>query len=418
MPPIQNTPPMSELSKRQAGWIAGGFLSMFATMAGQTVFIALFGASIRGEFEISAGQYGLVYTAATLGSAICLVFLGPLADKLSARVIAVACLLGLAVASIVMAYSNSIFLLMIALFGLRLCGQGMLAHNTVTALARWFNRFRGRALAISQFGYSAGEALLPLAVTLGIAAMGWRNVWLVVALILAVVLAPMIGLLFGGQARPQTVADLAINETGKVGGSWNRHRAIRDPLFWIILTGVVAHSGIVTATFFHQASLIFAKNWNPLLFASSFPILSVTSAVAGIAAGTFIDRLGAWRMLPFFLLPLCAANLTLWAGSGEWTIPLFFLLTGVSGGMIGSGVNVLWAEIYGTAHLGAIRSMATAGLVLASAAGPGLAGVLIDAGITLQTQSLYFALYCATASAVYFVIRERIGQRVRETAAI
>jgi len=45
-----------------------------------------------------------------------------------------------------------------------------------------------------------------------------------------------------------------------------------------------------------------------------------------------------------------------------------------------------WAEFYGTAHIGAIKAMAAAIMVLGSAIGPGLTGALIDEGIGIEAQ--------------------------------
>jgi MFS family permease len=411
---------MNELSPRQIGWIGGGYLSMLGTLAGQTVFISLFGEAIRHEFSISAGQYGLVYTLATLFSAVALVFLGPLTDRFSPRAVGVASLLGLAAACVTMSLSTSIVVLLIALFGLRFFGQGMLSHNSATALTRWFNRFRGRALAISQFGYSTGEALLPLAVALALTAYGWRTIWQIAAVALVVIFIPAIFLLF--RVRPASVLS-TIPDTTPVSAAdatasrgWTRSRVLRDGLFWWVMLGVIANPAIVTLIFFHQANVIGSKGWSPLVFAASFPILSITSAVAGIIGGILIDRFGAWRLLPYLLLPLCLSNLVLWLGSAEWTIALFFVLTGLSAGIVNNTASIIWAELYGTAHIGAIRALATAGLVFASAAGPGIAGVLIDTGIALESQCLYYAIYCALASLMYFGLQGSVRRRVIETA--
>ena len=55
--------------------------------------------------------------------------------------------------------------------------------------------------------------------------------------------------------------------------------------------------------------------------------------------------------------------------------------------------NAFWAEFYGTGHLGAIKAMAAAIMVLGSAIGPGITGVLIDFGVGLETQFLVIAVY-------------------------
>jgi hypothetical protein len=49
--------------------------------------------------------------------------------------------------------------------------------------------------------------------------------------------------------------------------------------------------------------------------------------------------------------------------------------------------------MYGVTHLGAIRSLATAISVLASALGPVTLGTLLDHGISIETGCLLFAAY-------------------------
>jgi hypothetical protein len=74
-------------------------------------------------------------------------------------------------------------------------------------------------------------------------------------------------------------------------------------------------------------------------------------------------------------------------------------------------VGSLWVELYGTAHIGAIRSVATAALVAASALGPGIAGLLIDLGVELDHQAFAYAIYCAGGAVVYRLLQPRLRER-------
>lgn len=60
--------------------------------------------------------------------------------------------------------------------------------------------------------------------------------------------------------------------------------------------------------------------------------------------------------------------------------------------------SVLWAELNRAVRLGAIRALATAVVVFASALSPGLIGILLDAGVALDTQLLAMAAYCFLAA--------------------
>ena len=61
-------------------WLATGILLALGACLGHTWFIALFAGEIRAEFGLSDGQWGLIYTAATLSSAALLFGRGGWAD--------------------------------------------------------------------------------------------------------------------------------------------------------------------------------------------------------------------------------------------------------------------------------------------------------------------------------------------------
>ncbi len=418
---VSPAPPLSELQPRQIRWIAGGYVSMFTSLAGQTIFIALFGAAIRAEYGLTDGQFGLLYTLATLASASCLVFAGGLTDKVPAAVIGSAAAIALAFVSLAMGLANQVWMLGLVLFGLRFFGQGMMTLNAATALGRWFNRFRGRALAFAQLGFSSGEAILPVLVALGIAAIGWRSVWFIVAALLLVVLAPAIAFFFsnppdGRKAKAKGDINPDAASESVTGAQWTRSAVLRLPLFWIVLLGVMATPAIFTAIFFHQSNLIAAKGWDLLVFAGFFPVMAVSSILASLVAGGLIDRFGAYRLLPVFLLPLGVCCLLIWLGTPVWIIPVFFLFAGASNGLVGATINALFAELFGTAHLGSIRAMVTAATVLASAVGPGIVGVFIDLGFDLPSQGPVLAAYCFGASVLYVLMRDRLAAQVRDAA--
>jgi MFS family permease len=171
-------------------------------------------------------------------------------------------------------------------------------------------------------------------------------------------------------------------------------RVLRDPLFFAILAGIMAPPAIGTLFIFHQARLAELKGWDLTTSTAFFPVMSLTGAAAGLSAGFFVDRLGAWRLMPLVLLPLALACLTVGLLSPIWAVPVMFLGIGLTQGMMNPVVGALWVELYGTAHLGAIRALVTATLVAASAVGPGIAGGLIDAGVDLDAQAFGYAGWC------------------------
>ena len=52
-----------------------------------------------------------------------------------------------------------------------------MGHTSRTTMARYFKANRGKALAISGFGFSFGEMIYPLVVVILILTFGWRITW-------------------------------------------------------------------------------------------------------------------------------------------------------------------------------------------------------------------------------------------------
>ena len=418
MPVLPPSPPLRELTASQVQWIGAGYVMMFSSVAGQTIFIAQFNTSLRETFGLSDGQFGLVYTISTLASSILLIWGGALADRIAPRILALVCMGGLALISIGMGMVSHVVMLGVFLFGLRFFGQGMMVHIAMTMMSRWFNRFRGRALALAQFGFPTAEATLPFIVTIAIVAFGWRQVWFVAAAVLVAVLMPALAILLrnppdGRRARAQGLVNPdGDTAKGPTGTQWTRGAVLKDPLFYALIPGFMGSPAIVTLFMFHQANLVALKGWGLTVFTAFFPVLSLTTVATSLISGMLIDRFGAWRIVPFVLLPLGFGCIGMGLLEPLWVVPAFFVTLGMTGGMMSPVVGALWAELYGTAHIGAIRALATSALVLASAIGPGIAGALIDAGMPLDKQAFFYAAFCFAAVIGYLALRPWLAHRV------
>jgi cyanate permease len=158
-----------------------------------------------------------------------------------------------------------------------------------------------------------------------------------------------------------------------------------------------------TAFWFHQVHFAELKGYTHLSLVAVFPIGTTVLAVSSIAYGWLIDRIGATKILPFYLLPLVAAFTLHWSADHlAWTA-LAVCLMGLSGGGQATVLMAIWSEFYGTRHIGSIKAAATAVMVLGSAIGPGLSGWLIDAGVGFEQQMLAYAASFIIAIAVMIV---------------
>ena len=388
----------------------GVLLSLFSSF-GQTYFIAMFSAEIRGVFDLSHGDFGEIYAYATLASGATLIWLGRQIDHIDLRLYSAAVCVGLVVASVLMSLASSVAMLGLAIFALRLTGQGLMSHTAITSMARYFHERRGLAIGLASTGHAAGEALLPfMAVTL-IAALGWRETWMAVAVALALITVPLILWSLKGQgARHRRHLDhMAALHGAAVSAApqWTRRDMLGDSRFYLILPAVLAPSFILTGLFFHQVHLVASKGWSLTWFAAGFVVYAGATVAGSLGVGSFIDRVGATRLMRFHQLPLAAGLLVLAAFDAPPVMFVYLFLAGISTGANFTVVGAVWAELYGVAHLGAIRALTSALMVFSTALAPVTMGRMIDAGVSMEAIAVLSAIYAAAGMGLVAVAFRR-----------
>ena len=392
-----------QFARDNARWLAAGVLLTWSSSFGQTYFISLSAAAIRHEFDLSHGQWGGIYTIGTIISAVTLVQIGWLADRLRVRTLAVFVLVGFTLMCVAMAYVNHWLVLVAVIAGLRFCGQGMMSHLALTAMGRWFRAQRGRAVAIGSLGFALGEALLPMIFVAVSASIGWRGSWMLAAATLIAFTLPLLLVLLRRERTPQSIAT-SLDTAGLGGRHWQRREAVRHWLIWALLPGILAPSFMITALFFHQVHVTEIKGWSLASYVVVYPLYSLVIVGCNLAAGILIDRFGSARLLPFYLLPMAVGFSLFGLVSDFWVAPAGLAIIAISQGAAQAILGSILAEYYGTRHLGAIRSLVVAFTVAASAIGPGVTGWLIDIGVGFEFQFMMMAVYLICVSAGFVVM--------------
>lgn len=366
---------------RRADLLAGGFLLSFASSLGQTWFIALSGPSLRLDLGLSHGAFGTLYALGTLLSGLTLMWLGAKIDWIAPRRASLAVAVGLGASCLAMSLVVHPLVLLGVLFGLRLCGQGLMSHLALTTTARGFPAARGRALAFVGLGFPAAEALLPIIVVLGIAAFGWRLTWAIAGVAAILLLPPLFAVLLS--RAPGAMEQVAGGATS-LGPTLRRRDILLTARFNLLLPTMLATGFVATAIFFHQGALSAAKGWTDDWFAACIPAYAAASVTATLVAGFFVDRYGARRVLPLFLLPLAAAMALLAATAAPLAGLAAMALMGLTAGANNTVVTASLAEIYGGANLGMVRALGASAMIFASALSPALAGLALDAGASME----------------------------------
>ncbi|SFN79129.1 Major Facilitator Superfamily protein [Cohaesibacter marisflavi] len=394
--------------RQNSRWLSAGLLLTFASSFGQTWFISLFATEIKLEFGLSDGAWGSLYTAATLSSALLMFWLGSLADKIALSRLAPAITLIFAIAALGFSFSSSVVMLGIFLFLLRFCGQGMFGHLAMTAMGRWFDASRGRAVSIAMLGHPLGEVIVPLVAVFAIATIGWNLTWVTVSMILILIVAPAVWFLSlddrspVGQKAEQTLTK------GLGGRHWTRSDAARHWLLPALIPMLLTPGFIATVMFFHQTHIANVKGWSLMEMAPGYSFFASATVASTFLMGWASDRFGAERLLPVILIPMGFGVLLITVGEPVWSWYAVLALCGVTQGLSGAFWGVFLPVAYGTRYLGAIRALTTTVMVFSTAIGPGITGLFIDAGVFFPTQSIFMSIWCFIFSLISFIIARRL----------
>lgn len=347
---------------------------------GQTFFIGLFGGEFRAAFDLSDAAFGTLYSTATLASGLLMFWIGGLADHVALKRAALLVAVLLAAGAATIAGSAGPIGFAIGLFLLRLAGQGLLGHLAVVAAGRFATARRGRALAMSSYGFILGEALFPSLVALALESLSWRDVWWSLSLVAVVLVGPALYAL--GRpliGDPSADASEEASPPPRVG----RARLLIDPNFLRVLLIVLVPPVVVTALFLHQAAIAERQGWSLLLVGRGFMAFAACQFLASFAAGRLIDRFGARPLLRVQLLPLGLALLALGGLDATPSLWAMFIGLGLTAGVNSVLAAAVWVELYGTRQLGLVRGVFMALMVVSTALGPIALGLLLDAGVTL-----------------------------------
>jgi len=388
-----------------------GFFIALSSSFGQTYFIGVFGPALQDEFALSHTAWSTIYMVGTLASAAVLPWTGKLIDRFDLRAYTAAVCVLFATACAVTAAATGPVLLAVAIFALRQSGQGLFSHVALTSMARYFDAGRGRGIAIASLGFAAGEAVLPFAAVLLIAAVGWRETYVLIGVLVALAVAPVSLWLLRGHGERHRAHERRLGDAARgdrpVQRSWTRAEMLRDARFWLLAPAVLSPSLIVTALFFHHLNLADAKGWSHAWITGNYVLYALATVCTALVVGPLVDRLGALKVLPALLAPIALALGVVAAGDAAWVVLPYLALLGVSSGVTQTLLTAMWAELYGVMHLGAIKSLVTAMRVFSSALGPVSAGALMDAGVSLEAVCVGYVGLAAAATGLMLVALAR-----------
>ena len=361
----------------------------FANAATSIGVLTVFLIPMTEEFGWSRTQ---ISAATSLGAALGAVaapFAGRLSDRLGARVLLSAAGVLIVVATLYLSVLGTL-VGFYAAFGLaRLADQGLVQSVSPPAVAKWFLRHRGRALAILFLATSAGGVVLPPLAQLVISVYSWRVAWAVLAAVMLFVgLIPTallvrrqpedMGLridgatagspLGGGHDGPDT-----IGETG-----WRMAQALATPAIWLLLASAFLVGVASTGIALHIVPYLVEQGLTAEVAVGAVSLSFLAGAIGNLCWGLLAERVPS-RYLLTVIYGVRALSivllLTVDSAAHAYGYAILHGFTEAGAAIVGA---IILADYFGRRHLGSIYGLSRGVRVAGFALGPLVSGAVYD----------------------------------------
>ena len=382
--------------------------------------------SLEKELGATQAQLSGALSLFFICSAAASIFLGRLLDKYSVKNIM---LIGGVIFSgglISIAYVQSVFFLLVIFATFIAIGGPALGNLSVTKLvANWFDTKAGVALGIAAIGISFSGVILPILVDPLITAIGWRNVYLVFAGIVLLVLLPIIYLFVVN--TPEEINQHKDNELNP-----EKTEILEDPLpmkdffkyksFWFISLAFALQffsmGGVLLHLIPHATNLGFEAIWNVLGFPLKQTVFAYSLAAFGgvigkIFFGYLIDRIQANRpvMIMMFMQAMGIFGLTIVETFDLFLISCFIFGLGFGGAMV--LMSACFLKAFGSQNLGSVRGISAVIIVPVQPLGIFIVGQAFDAGLYIQS-----FLLMGAASIIALLVSSQISIQQKDNLSL
>jgi len=365
--------------------VFGVLLTLFSSF-GQTYILSLYVPFLMEEFRLNNSGISGFYAIATIGSALILPTLGKYLDKINLRLYTLAATLLYSASLLFLSLTSVWWLLPLAFFGLRLAGQGLFTHISITAMSRYFDEGRGKAISLASLGHPLGQAMLPILVLALIGWMGWRaSLWISVAMILVLIPVFLFVLIKDRHlVVRETLATESSDPESNAPVKMRQRDLLKSRKFWLLAPNLGILSFAITTLFFYQLAIADYKGWDIEWMAAGLTAFAIAGSLATLIAGPLIDKYSAGKFFPYYLIPFLVALVFVWQVDAAYIIIVYMVLMGLSTGFGNAILAALQVEFFGTASIGTVRSLFASVMVLSSALGPAAFGFIIDYGFSMD----------------------------------
>lgn len=364
------------------GWfvVAAAFAVTFVGFGSAYTFSA-FVESLQTDFAASRGSVSLVFSLAGFLYFALGIVSGPLADRWGSRRLAVIGMILIGLGLALAGTARSLTEVYVA-YGLGVgLGVGCSYVPVVGAVQRWFVRRRGFASGLAVSGIGVGTLIMPPLASLFIETFGWRQAYILLGTLAAVVGVGM-ALLIENDPRDRGLApdgDVLASEVRSLRPEgMSVGDAIRTSPFVSLYAACLSGSFGAFVPFVHLVPYALDHGVVPSCAVLLLAGIGVGSTVGRFFLGGLADRMGRRSSLAMMFVGM-ALTLAVWAFSTSlWTLAIFALVYGVFYGGWVAVLPAVVADCFGGRHVGGIIGALYTSVAFGTLIGSSTAGFTFD----------------------------------------
>lgn len=349
------------------------FVGVFATTPGQTVGVSSFIDPIATDLGLAREHVLLLYSVGTFLGILTAPSIGRLVDRFGPRRLIGPIVLALAAACGFMSIAWNAWSLALGFVLLRataIAGLSLVSNQMVNL---WFDRFRGRVIALTMMGMAIGGLVIPPLAEGIIQTEGWRAAYLTLGAGVFAIMMPVGLALY--RNRPSDRAERDFGRPGPslsadVGDGLTLRQAAQTTVFWYLTAITLLVNAVNTALLLDHVRAMAAAGLDRPAAIALLGAVTTMQAVATLAAGVLVDRLGARPVGLLGLAVLASSVLCVMLAPGLGDGLVYATTLGAMIGLLQVAYASGLAESFGTAHLGVIKGTTFVVGVSGAAAGP------------------------------------------------
>jgi MFS family permease len=409
------------------GWyiVGVGFLANTASAFSLASTMSVFLKPLTADLGVSRGVFSLLRSGEGLIAAFLAPVIGTLMDRYGGRWLMVFGAIIASLGYIVLSYVDNFSQFSLVRLSLITIGDSFMGYIVVNlAIAHWFSRQRGRALALTSMGIGFAKVVMPVLAASLIVWLGWRQTWLVFGVVtLVLVVGPALlivrrspedmglhpdGALAAAPKDEATHSAKTLSITQQAARDnieWTRNEALHTQTFWLLVITFGISSIGVTGLNLHVFPYVNDLGHPPVVAATVMSVIASMQLASPIAWGILAERIDT-RFAAMLRFVVQGIGL----GLAIMTDNLFCLYAGFFLYGIGLGGNmvlpdILWANYFGRRSLGKVRGLGLLISQTVAALGPPFFGFLFDLTGAYDLSFVLFGAALITSAFLSLMLR-------------